>query len=203
LKYKENKFFESDDGILYTKGKTALIQYPCDKGDKVFEIPDTVQTVGFGAFFYAHNLKSVTIPNSVRTLENYSFEQCSQLESVAIPDSVVVIGQGAFAGCTSLSSLSIGNSVAAIMLYAFGQCKSLTSVVIPHSVKYLGEGAFGYCEDLTTVAYLGESDPDGSGRSCVFCGCTELSLVCVPANYTSNEFCKIKELSVLAKCGIH
>ena len=48
----------------------------------------------------------VTIPNSVTSIGDHAFYQCSGLTSVTIPNSVTSIGDWAFNGCTSLSTIT-------------------------------------------------------------------------------------------------
>ncbi len=50
--------------------------------------------------------KSTIIPNSVTSIGNYAFYDCSSLTSVEIPNSVTSIGDYAFAYCSSLNRLS-------------------------------------------------------------------------------------------------
>ena len=72
--------------------------------------------------------------DSVASIGNYSFRQCSSLASVTIPDSVTSIGDQAFYECFSLASVTIPDSVTSIGDHAFRQCSSLASVTIPDSV---------------------------------------------------------------------
>ena len=92
----------------------------------------------------------MTIPNSVTSIEDWTFFRCSSLTSVTIPDNVTSIGDYAFAGC-GLRNVTIGNSVTSIDSYAFYSCHSLTSVTIPDSVTSIGYRAFGGCSSLTSV----------------------------------------------------
>ena len=50
---------------------------------------------------------SITIPNSVTTIGEYAFKNCTRLVSVNIPSSVLSIGQDAFYGCTSLTNFTM------------------------------------------------------------------------------------------------
>ena len=97
--------------------------------------------------------KNTTIPNSVTSIGEWAFSNCSGLTSVTIPNSVTSIGWGAFDMCTGLTSVTIPNSVTHIDEWAFRDCSSLTSVTIPNSVTSIGEEAF-----LGTPWYNNQSD---------------------------------------------
>ncbi|WP_455097076.1 leucine-rich repeat domain-containing protein [Prevotella jejuni] len=112
--------------------------------------------MGQGAFSGCSSLTSVTIPNSVKTIERFAFYDCKSLTSVTIPNSVTTIEQSAFSYCSSLTSVTIPNSVTTIELSAFSYCSSLTSVTIPNSVTTIGVLAFSRCTNLQKV-YIGNS----------------------------------------------
>ncbi|MBQ8045041.1 MAG: leucine-rich repeat domain-containing protein, partial [Bacteroidales bacterium] len=96
---------------------------------------------------------SVTIPNSVTSIGDFAFYNCSGLTSVTIPNSVTSIGACAFESCRGLTSVTIPNSVTSIGACAFSSCSGLTSVTIPNSVTSIGEHAFGACSGLTTLNF--------------------------------------------------
>ena len=93
----------------------------------------------------------MAIPNSVTSIGNYAFYNCSSLTSVTIGNGVTSIGDEAFRGCRSLTSIDIPNSVTSIGNYAFADCYNLTSVIIPNSVKSVGNSAFYDCYNLSSV----------------------------------------------------
>ncbi len=95
--------------------------------------------------------KNTVIPNSVTSLGRGAFLYCSGLTSVTIPNSVTSIGMEAFSSCSNLTSVTIGNSVESIGYYAFYGCSGLTSVTIPNSVTSISNGAFQYCSGLKTI----------------------------------------------------
>lgn len=99
-------------------------------------------TIGDNAFFGCFNLKSVTIHNSVETINYRSFFNCNKLTSVTIGSGVKTIGNEVFWNCVSLTSIDIPSSVETIGSSALGSCTSLTSVTIPSSVTSIGTEAF-------------------------------------------------------------
>jgi hypothetical protein len=76
-----NPVYSSVDGVLFDKNQTTLVMYPCALGG------------------------SYTIPNSVTSIEEEAFCDCTSLTSVTIPASVTSIGDSAFSGCMSLTSV--------------------------------------------------------------------------------------------------
>ena len=114
-------------------------------------IPNSVTSIGSGAFYYCSGLTSINIPNSVTSIKRYAFYGCSGLTSVTIPNSVTSIGSGAFYYCSGLTSVTIPNSVTSIGESAFWGCSSLTSITIPNSVTSIGDDAFNGCSSLTSV----------------------------------------------------
>ena len=89
------KYFVSDDGsavIAGYTGKETDITIPAKFG----EYP--VSSIADSAFYNHTNLKSVTIPESVRSIGSSAFSWCTSLEDVTIPEGVVTIGNAAFPG---------------------------------------------------------------------------------------------------------
>ena len=77
----------------------VLIKYTGDDIKAV--IPDTVKIIGEKAF--ADSLvEEVVLPDSVTSIADCAFENCTSLTSTKIPDSVTSIGENAFEGCASL-----------------------------------------------------------------------------------------------------
>lgn len=99
-------------------------------------------TIGDNSFFGCFNLKSVTIHNSVETINYRSFFNCNKLTSVTIGSSVTTIGNEVFYNCVRLTSIGIPSNVETIGSRALGSCTSLTSVTIPSSVTSIGSDAF-------------------------------------------------------------
>ena len=101
----------------------------------------------------------VTIPSCykgkpVTAINNAAFTN-SAVTSVTIPDSVTSIPDAAFVNCSQLTNISIPNSVTYIGFSAFDGCASLKSITLPSSLRTIGNSAFAGCPSLMTVTYPG------------------------------------------------
>ena len=177
-----NQYYSSENGILFNKDKTTLIQYAIGKTDTQYTIPDSVTSIGDWAFWRCSSLESVVIPDSVTSIGYHAFGYCSSLESVTIGNSVTNIGEWAFTDCSSLESVVIPDSVESIGNGAFYRCSSLKSVVIPDSVESIGERAFWCCSSLKSVVIPDSVTSIGGGA---FADCDSLESVVIPDSVTS------------------
>lgn len=114
-------------------------------------IPNSVTSIESSAFYYCESLTSITIPSSVTKIEYGTFWCCYNLKSITIPNSVNTIGMYAFYQCYNLQSVTIPNSVTSIEDAAFYRCNGLTSITIPNSVTSIGSSAFQYCDKLQSI----------------------------------------------------
>ena len=140
------------------------IDYPAPDGNLV--IPTEVENEGVNyrvtkiserAFCGCRGLTSVTIPESVTSIANYTFYGCG-LTSIKIPNSVISIGGWAFTNCSGLTAIDVPNSVTSIGDCAFAGCSGLLSVTIPKTVKKIGNLAFVKC--TATIYCEVENKPD-------------------------------------------
>lgn len=98
-------------------------------------------------------LKSLILPNSLKTIGAYAFSSC-KFVSITIPSSVTTIGTGAFCYCSEITSIEIGTGVITIGANAFDSCVYLTSVTIPKSVVTIGQYAFWGSNSLSAVTFI-------------------------------------------------
>ena len=176
------------EGNLYTTDKRKLISY-LSKGEN-FIIPNSVTSIGNSAFKNCSSLQSVTISDSVTSIGDWAFSDCSSLQSVTIPDSVTRIGNWVFLNCSSLQSVIIPDSVTSIGDLVFNGCSSLYSVTIPDSVTSIGNRAFEGCSSLQSVTIPNSVTSIGNDA---FAWCSSLYSVTIPESITNikgNPFVK-------------
>ncbi len=156
-----NMAYCSDNGILFNKDKTELIQYPEGKTDTSYVICSGVTNIGELAFINCIGLTSITIPNSVESIDNNAFSGCTGLTSITIPNSVVSIDYNAFSGCTGLTSITIPKSVENIDNSAFSRCTGLTSInVHDANTVYSSDEGVLFNKDKTELVLYPEGRTD-------------------------------------------
>ena len=124
----EHPDYCSVDGVLLSKDKTILLQYPAGKTEETYQIPDSVTQIGIYAFAQCKGLTSMEIPDSVRSMGNSVFAGSTGLKQVTISESMHVIRKSLFEGCTGLESITIPDNVEVIEKSAFTGCKKLACV---------------------------------------------------------------------------
>ena len=120
-------------------------------------IPDSVTSIGGGAFRGCSGLTSITIPNGVTSIGGDAFYECSGLTSLVIPDSVTSIGDEAFSGCSGLTSLVVPDSVTSIGDGAFRGCFGLVEMTLPFVGSQRGNSGsssalFGYIFGISSCS---------------------------------------------------
>ena len=172
-----NGFYTSWEGMLLTKDAETLIRGNMGNDGEVV-IPDGVKVIDEFAFDDLLGLEYVTIPSSVTTIGDSAFEECWNLTQISIPNSVKTIGTRVFCRCMSLTSVTLPNSLTTIGSEVFAGCHSLTSIEIPRGVTEIGFDAFYGCTGLVSRVVIPDSVTNIEGGA--FARCKELKEVWLP-----------------------
>lgn len=148
----DNEYFCDKDGVLYTKDMKTLLFYPMARGvteikDEAgntvkaisYEIPEGVECVRTKAFYKCSDIRSLTLPSTLKSIEEKAFFRCSITE-IILPDGLETIGKDAFS-YTGLKAIDIPAAVCEIGEYAFYNCTSLLEINVgsPESELNLGK----------------------------------------------------------------
>ena len=152
---------EEPDEVIFEEGTTSVGLYILYniKSIKKIVVPDTVRTIGQGAFMGCSKLESLTIPfvggshtankNIVHLFGSVANIPTS-LKTIVIT-SATSIDSNAFSGCNNVTSITLPSTLTSIGAYAFQNCSGLTSITIPDGVTSIGSNAFSGCTALSKV----------------------------------------------------
>lgn len=200
---KANKFFKSENGILYNKNGNKLIAYPKKATATEFTIPDSVDELGKSAFsgaslekikftanspikelpnsvFAGVNFKSIELHEGLEKIGKGAFRSCPNADIIAIPDSVTEIGDEAFSW-SNVKAVTFGENSKLTSLGndAFYYCSALEEITLPKQLNKIEYETFYWCENLKTVN-IGEGVTFIDALA--FFGCSKLTTLNIPIN---------------------
>lgn len=148
-----NPVFAADNGVLYTKDFKELVFYPRGKTDESYTINEATEVLR-SSCMTSCKLKTVVIPESLKTVGSHAFDQCPNLETIVWPENcnLETIKDYGFARCYKIGTFDIPASVKTIESYAFRQDK-MEEVRIPDNSKLdiLNLLAWWNCPNLTKI----------------------------------------------------
>ena len=124
---------------------------------KTIRLSNNLKKIGTGAFSDS-GVTELVIPEGVTLFPNDLCKGCKNLTSVTIPGTVKWIEDYNFSECTALTSVVIPEGVEQIDYNAFSGCSALETVWIPLSMQLINMRAFSDCTSLKTVEYAGSQD---------------------------------------------
>ncbi len=156
-----NPCFKSEGGTVYSKDGAALIAHAGSA--EAFSIPEGVETIKGSAFWYCENMKSVTFPASVKTIEKDAFNG-SGLTSVSIPQTVESIGDLAFGYCNNLDTVRVEwQTPPAITTGTFENCSK--NLIVPAGTLDIYKATAGWqsFQNISELTGVETIRTDGEG----------------------------------------
>ena len=168
-------FYETNlTRVVLPKNVRSIKSYAFSKS-KVREVQmfDGVEWIYESAFRNCAQLKSITLPKTVKRVDGYAFEYCSQLKTVVLGDSVTALGYGCFFNCSALESVEIPSSLKKIEESAFYGCSNLKNISLA-LVENIGNSAFCNCSQLSNVKIPSSLQSIGNNA---FSNCNKLNSI--------------------------
>ena len=172
-----------EDGFVYGPEKKAIFFAPLSLAGE-YIIPESVTSIGDNAFYNCTDLTSVFIPKSVNSIGDNAFNECTGLKKSAYPSGLnEPFSNGASIkypreGAIIENGLVYGPEKNAIL---FAPLSLEGEYVIPNSVTTIGDYTFSYCSGLTSVTIPGAVTSIGDSA---FMGCSGLTSVTIPGAVT-------------------
>lgn len=152
--------------------KTAALINGKNVDSEIFYIPSSIQCnsgtftvteITSKAFYRNPNIKELNVPESVKTIDDYAFGHCDQLQYVSLSNQLKHLGEGAFYGCENIEKVKFDKlQTLQIKDYTFYGCKKLKAIERCTPFDTIGAFAFANCTslegtlDLSYVKKLGE-----------------------------------------------
>ena len=171
------KTIEFEEGI--TQIPTGIFG---NTGLENVKIPDTVTSIGERSFADCTKLEKIIFSEKIETINGRAFLGCSSLKSVSLPDSITSMDTEIFSGCTSLSSVKLPNKCVNITSSTFEGCTSLTEITLPDTVTTIQDHAFKNCTALKTINW---SKSITDIQSYAFENCDALTKLDIPNTVTN------------------
>ena len=144
----KDRYYEND-GFVSGNTVTGDVTIPSVVSDGFNDY--IVIGIGDGSFEECDELISVSLPNTLKYIENLAFSGCDNLASIILPSSLEEIGIYCFASCPSLTEISIPEKVTKIPHGAIEACRSLEKVTLPEGLTEIDINSFLGCYNLTSV----------------------------------------------------
>ena len=102
-----NPLFSSVNGVLLDKEGSRLFQYPQNKGNTNYHVPNKVKEIEKCAFYNCRWLTKIILPESLIIIRDKVFRSCEQLSEITLPESLLHIGDEAFIDCPNLKTITL------------------------------------------------------------------------------------------------
>ena len=159
-----NTAYSSEDGVLFNKNKTRLIQYPIGNTRTSYIIPENVITIGSSAFNGCRSLTSITIGKKVTGINYNAFGGCAIAEvynysnvTTNLPSNAKIIynpsdliGEKPETRITVVDNMQYYNYDGDFIALS-PTSKNVTEVTLDNRTTEIQPGAFSGCTSLTSI----------------------------------------------------
>lgn len=148
----DNQQYLSRDGVLFTSDGTTLIQYPAQKQQTTYDIPEGTVKIAKSALRNCDYLEKVSVPEGVSIIDMDAFAECDNLTEVKLPSTLKKIRTEAFIFCQSLKTIRLPEGLETVEEGAF-VFTALSEITFPAGMKYISLQSLGHTS-VTKITIL-------------------------------------------------
>ena len=119
--------------------------------DTLVNYSTTATRIPAHCFHGKKSMVSILMPNVI-TIDEYSFEGCTNLALTTLPSGVTTIGQHVFTDCPNITLTTLPSGITTIKDYSFRGCTSLALTSLPSGLTNIGSNAFASCTSLALTS---------------------------------------------------
>lgn len=149
-------------------------------------ITDGLTDINPSSFMNCYNLKSISLPETVKYLGREAFRNCYNLTSIVIPSKVTRLNDAAFYNCINLRNVKLNEGLVSIGSSVFYNCGLLTSITLPSTVETIENSAFSKTS-LETIKFAENSKIKTIGQN-VFTECSYLETITLPEGLETIDY---------------
>ena len=112
-------------------------------------LPNSITTMEYSAFRSCQQLTSINVPKQLTTVPYDFVAYCPQLTSVQMHDGIRVVGHNAFLDCKALPAIELNDQITTIEYNAFSGCENLVLDKLPTALTHIGDNAFRNTKKMT------------------------------------------------------
>lgn len=184
----DNPNFEVIDGVLFDKNEKRMIYCPDWNEASSYTVPEGTLEIGTRTFKGgdASILKEIILPDGLKKIDDYAFEECYGLEWIDIPEGVTSLGYQILPNFSHLEVIRIPASVSEMNGNPFAGT-AVKVVLSPDNPNYeIIDGVLFDKRNHSLVAYL---DDTGEESYVIPEGTTE---ICAGAF----SYCRLKQIAI-------
>ena len=117
----------------------------------------TVTSIGSRCFYGNRDIKNVILSDSIRTISQEAFMNCSNLTKIELSENLVQISNGTFRNCSRLYDFTLPNKLNYLGIMVFDNCDLIQSITLPTNLSSIGRCCFENCDNLRTVYITNET----------------------------------------------
>ena len=153
--------FDPSTGVLIISGKGEMAAFSFDGSKqapwkKNKDYYPSIKTIiveegitSIGSYAFGGHAKTILLPQSLRRIRNYAFQDCYDITSFILPENVIEISFDAFSRCESLSTIHIGSKLSEIHKSAFNRTTHLSNITVSSDNKwYTSKDGVLYTKDM-------------------------------------------------------